>query len=136
MTEQEQITNLQQALNKVEEQNKNLRQLINEGGGCCKCEVDKYGCTIDICEVHLELEQAQSRKNSKYEFGYVRLGYSFDNITGEGFVLKWSCKGVGFGELTFIKDGDKTKCETECMSPGFVQAVLDEFYRNLTLIDV
>ena len=135
MNDEEQIEQLTKTLYRVEEQNKNLRQLINEGGGCCKCEVDKYGMVIDTCEVHLELEQAKTRKNPKYEFGYVRLGYSFDNITGQGFVLKWSCKGVGFGELTFIKDGDKTKCETECMSSEFVQAVLDEFCRGLILIN-
>lgn len=71
----------------------------------------------------------------KYDFLYVKLGYAFDNQTGQGFVIQWACKGIGFGELTFIKAGDKVECETECMSAGFVKSVLDEFYRNLILKD-
>lgn len=73
--------------------------------------------------------------NSKYVFDYVYMDYSFDNMTGQGFVLKWSCKGIGFGELTFVKNDRKVVCETECMSPEFVRAVLDEFYKNLTFVD-
>lgn len=69
--------------------------------------------------------------DTKYDFTYVKLGYVFDNQSGRGFVLKWSCKGIGFGELTFISAGDKVKCETECMSAGFVKTVLDEFYKGL-----
>jgi len=43
----------------------------------------------------------------------------------EGFVLNWSCKGIGFGQLTVHQTEDgKFKVDTECMGPEFAKAVL------------
>jgi len=43
----------------------------------------------------------------------------------EGFVLNWSCKGIGFGQLTIhqTKEG-QFKIDTECMGDEFAKAVL------------
>lgn len=43
------------------EQNANLRQLINEGGACCQCEVDKYGALMEWCEIHTERDALATR---------------------------------------------------------------------------
>ena len=43
----------------------------------------------------------------------------------EGFILNWSCKGIGFGQLTICqtKEG-QFDIDTECMGDEFAKAVL------------
>lgn len=52
-----------------------------------------------------------------------------------GFTIEWGVEKVGYGEITFvIKDG-KTICDTECMGPAFVKAVLLHFLANSVIYD-
>lgn len=54
-------------------------------------------------------------------------GFKHPNNTG-GFMLKWACQGIGFGEIAFVQDKKKGLiCDTECMSKDFVDAVLKYF---------
>lgn len=69
------------------------------------------------------------RDLDKLEFTSVRLssvwerGDEKDCPWDSGFVIRWGCKGVGFGEFAFAKKGDKVYCDNECMSREFVLAV-------------
>ena len=46
-----------------------------------------------------------------------------------GFIIEWTCKKIGFGELTFhIDSSGKWQCDTECMSKEFIDAVLKHFF--------
>ena len=46
-------------------------------------------------------------------------------VEREGFVLNWSCKGIGFGQLTIEQTEDgEFKMDTECMGDEFAKAVL------------
>lgn len=48
-----------------------------------------------------------------------------------GFIITWTCKNIGFGELTFyVNPKGKLVCSTECMSKGFVDAVMKHFLDN------
>ena len=45
-----------------------------------------------------------------------------------GFIVRWTCKNIGFGELTFYTNTKgKLVCSTECMSKTFVDAVMRHF---------
>ena len=82
-----------------------------------------------------------------YDFEYVKLGIGWmdDNATTHerlqgtaktaGFTLHWAAKGVGFGQLTFYKDGKKTTCETECMSKEFVRQAVEFWLASLKYKD-
>jgi hypothetical protein len=39
-------------------------------------------------------------------------------------VVEWETVSAGFGEVTFYREGEQLFCETECMGPDFVKAVL------------
>jgi hypothetical protein len=41
-----------------------------------------------------------------------------------GFVISWSAKGIGFGELTVGMDGQVITVDDECMSREFCDAVM------------
>ena len=54
------------------------------------------------------------------------------------FVLQWD-SNIGWGEMTFYKDGDKLNVETECMSDNddkrFIKLVLDKFIEKLEVVE-
>ena len=53
-----------------------------------------------------------------------------------GFVVRWSKKRIGFGELTFKVDKyGKFHCDNEYMSREFVQDVLVELAKTVILKD-
>jgi len=53
-----------------------------------------------------------------------------------GFIIRWVCKDIGFGELTFYKNPKgKLVCETECMSESFVRQVMEHFLKSTKLLD-
>ncbi len=41
---------------KLKDENKKLRAVIDEGGGCCLCELDRWGIEVSRCQLHTELE--------------------------------------------------------------------------------
>jgi len=71
-----------------------------------------------------------------YEFDYVYLSTVLNNERNGGFILKWSAKNIGFGELTFLCEGRKTICETECMSREFIDQAVKFWLDNITFRDV
>lgn len=38
-----------------------LHKLINDGGACCQCAVDKYGVEIETCELHKDLDELRNK---------------------------------------------------------------------------
>ena len=51
-----------------------------------------------------------------------------------GFVLTWSSKGIGFGELEFAKMKDGTiRCDNEAMGIEFIKAVFDHFLTTVNM---
>lgn len=51
-----------------------------------------------------------------------------------GFTLIWSCKDMGFGELSFVRMKDGTvRCDNECMGIEFVKAVFDYFIATVSM---
>lgn len=53
-----------------------------------------------------------------------------------GFIIRWVCKDIGFGELTFYVDKKgKLFCETECMSRAFVDKVVEHFMNSVNFLD-
>lgn len=72
----------------------------------------------------------------KYNIKSVKLicwgGKNFTHpINTGGFSLQWECKGIGFGELSFIQDKNRGLiCETEGMDRYFIDAVLKYFLDN------
>jgi hypothetical protein len=74
--------------------------------------------------------------------GYTFIGVTIDGAwereDSVGFVIRWACKGVGFGELTFYrrpKEGPQLHCQNECMGPKFCTAVLKAFLASCKLAD-
>jgi hypothetical protein len=55
----------------------------------------------------------------KQQIGFVPKPHLFHPV-----VIKWSKKGVGFGELCFWQDGDKIYCDNEGMSKEFICEIL------------
>lgn len=51
-------------------------------------------------------------------------------------VIKWSKKGVGFGELCFYQDGDKIYCDNEMMSKEFIFEVFMTILKKTILTEV
>ncbi len=47
---------LRSRLDAAETEIKQLREVINEGAGCCLCELDRWGIEVSRCQVHTELE--------------------------------------------------------------------------------
>lgn len=68
-----------------------------------------------------------------YSFNHTEL-ILFDNGNYKGFLLKWSCDGVGFGELAFYDKGGKFSCDTECMSLEFIQQAMAYHLKNNTTL--
>jgi len=73
-----------------------------------------------------------------YEFSYCVLGATWnphENNNG-GFIIQYSIKNFGFGEISFVieKDGSLT-CDTETSSREFAQIVLSELLKRATLRD-
>lgn len=66
--------------------------------------------------------------SKKYEITRTKLHTWTNNPKTNGFTIEWSCKGVGFGELTFYANSSGWQCETECMSKDFINAVLKHFF--------
>lgn len=85
---------------------------------------------------------ANDNKMKEYKFLYVELGNTWeawkkdDRGNDGGFVLNWAADGIGFGQLSFIKEGEKTVCHTECMSDEFVKAALNHFLNTIEMKDV
>lgn len=80
----------------------------------------------------------QSRSGKEIIINDVEIESSFKNEKYEGFVLNWDST-IGFGQMTFLKEGDKIKVETECMSSNedkeFIKLVLDKFIEKLEVIE-
>lgn len=68
----------------------------------------------------------------------VELSNCFKNEKYEGFVLSWD-SNIGFGEMTFLKQGNETLVETETMSNNedkeFIRLALDKFIEKLKVIE-
>ena len=74
------------------------------------------------------------KPNKKYEFTKVTLELWSPNERNDGgFVLRWGCKGVGFGEFAFAKEGDKVVCDNECMGKGFILETFKAFLDTVEL---
>jgi hypothetical protein len=72
-----------------------------------------------------------------YKFDYVKLGYTWARGKEDsGFTLNWSAGKVGFGQLTFWKQGAKTTCETETMSQDFIKQAVKFWLKSLEYKDV
>lgn len=83
-----------------------------------------------------------------YEFEYVKLGYGWINgnstteerlqgtVKDTGFTLNWAAKDIGFGQLTFVKHGKKTICETETMSRDFISQAVGFWLKSLEYQDI
>lgn len=70
----------------------------------------------------------------------VTIDYTFDNQDKgyKGFCLNWD-SNIGFGQMTFIKQGNELKVETECMSDNqdkeFIKLVLNKFIDKLNVVE-
>lgn len=80
----------------------------------------------------------QSRSGKEIIINDVQIGSCFKNEKYEGFRLEWD-SNIGFGEMTFLKDGESIKVETETMSDNkdkrFIKEVLDKFIEKLDVIE-
>jgi len=47
-------------------------------------------------------------------------------------IFRWGAKSIGFGEVTFYKDGDNWVVDTEHMSNEFVLKILGHFLKSCT----
>lgn len=75
----------------------------------------------------------------EYKIDEVRILEGWGDVdTGKpgGFILQWSSANYGVGCLTFRHDKETLGlvCETEYMSPEFVDAVLAKFREDLTFL--
>lgn len=74
----------------------------------------------------------------KVSINNVELSNCFKNEKYEGFILSWD-SNIGFGEMTFLKQDNKTVVETECMSSNkdkeFIKLVLEKFIENLEVVE-
>ena len=81
-------------------------------------------------------EHKAARENP--EFVYSELGGTWKENKPHndgGFLIQWGAKGVGFGEFAFVKEGDKVKCYTECMSKEFIRKTLLHFLESIEYED-
>jgi hypothetical protein len=52
----------------------------------------------------------------------------------DGMLIRWSCPGCGFGELTVVKHPNgQIEVDTEAMSSEFVDAVIDKLSKGVGL---
>ena len=72
-------------------------------------------------------------KNPK--FIYVKLSDCWDKHKKNdgGFAIDWCIENFGFGQFTFIKQGDKVICDNETMGREFVEKVLKYFLDNVEM---
>ena len=67
----------------------------------------------------------------KYEFVYVdfvpKNEESTDRFLG---IFQWGAKGIGFGEITLLKDEDGYKIDSEHMSDAFLVEMFRFFVEN------
>lgn len=80
----------------------------------------------------------KSRSGKEVIINDVELDSSFKNEKYEGFTLNWD-SNIGFGQMTFLKNGNNIDVETECMSGNddkrFIKLVLDKFIEKLNVIE-
>ena len=76
-------------------------------------------------------------KDKKYNILSTELGDTWSKKEANlkhnkgGFVIRWVCKDIGFGELTFyVNPKGKLVCSTECMNKAFTDAVMKHFLDN------
>lgn len=73
-----------------------------------------------------------------YEFQYINLdvfGSNHKHHDG-GFIIRWGCKGIGFGEATFVNDKERGLIvETECMGKEFLEALMKEFVSRVVIVE-
>lgn len=51
-----------------------------------------------------------------------------------GFLIRWSCENVGFGEVAFFNKDGQLFCDSECMSDEFVSQLLAYVLKSSTVI--
>jgi hypothetical protein len=73
----------------------------------------------------LEKAFGKAPKNG-YKFNGLGFLFGYRSI-----VIKWSCQGIGFGELALIFDEKGFKIDSECMSDDFIVAALKETIRRI-----
>jgi len=65
------------------------------------------------------------------EFTHLDLGvWGKTGHNDGGFKILWGIEGIGFGELVFVKKGDKVECDNETMSEKFCSIVLEQFLKK------
>ena len=71
------------------------------------------------------------RPATGYEFTHLEVE-PFINERFSGFVIRWSAKGIGFGEVTFYTDKSdgQFKVDTECMDKIFLMALFHELIKR------
>lgn len=52
-----------------------------------------------------------------------------------GFILAWTKKGTGFGQIAFFKKDGKIFCDTEEMGKEFVLEIFESFLNSCEIID-
>lgn len=71
---------------------------------------------------------SKSEGPEKYEFIYCESEFFGEHEQSHGgMILRWGCKGIGFGEISFSdsKKADRLIIDTECMSDAFVNSALE-----------
>ena len=89
--------------------------------------------------LHYLLPTWPRKKNeNKYDFDYIELHtFEENNKTHNGgFIINWGCKGIGFGEATFLNDKERGLIvETECMGREFLEALMKEFVKRTKIVE-
>lgn len=67
-------------------------------------------------------------KAPKKVYKFTGLGFLFGY---RSIVIRWSCQGIGFGELALIFDDKGLKVDSECMSDEFVISALKETIKRI-----
>jgi hypothetical protein len=75
-------------------------------------------------------------KKYEVEIGYIE-GWGGDTSPDErkpgGIIIGWQTKDMGYGTLTIYEKNGRFECDTEAMSPEFVDAVFAALRKNLVL---
>lgn len=99
----------------------------NEGSNPSSPTKSIFGMTPD--------ERKAARENPEFVYTELQAWSKHEGNDG-GFLIQWGAKGIGFGEIAFVKEGDKIKCYTECMSKEFVKKTVLQFLDKVEYIDL